>query len=314
MRGDPVGQGSGRSAGELRPKLCPGEPYDRLLRGATFVVVLHKTNMTTKFDAADNPERGPAAGVQDPSLARAHVSGSLSLSLENGPRGRTLRVGEEPAGHTYRWPPVSPSQERDLSAAYSAITGRRVFRGPLRLLILAARLHGPDTIPLLGELYREGGAQDLLARLIAYPSRLNPHPDYVVSPGVPSEVEPQGPADQPTAAPVRVVREQQADALAKDRTPGGLTPIALLLRRPAEEESAPRLPGEPGPVSTPRQDGLRAEPVRVPECRRPSGADSSLSEPQPARRSRPPDCPSPRHEAAWLPRPDGTWTCKTCHP
>jgi len=115
--------------------------------------------MTAKFDPADHRQRGSIAGVQDPSLARAHVSGSLSLGLENGPRGRTSGVGEEPSGHAYRWPPLSQLREQELSVAYTAITGRRAFRGPMRLLIVAARLHGPDTVDLLRELYQDGGAR-----------------------------------------------------------------------------------------------------------------------------------------------------------
>jgi hypothetical protein len=225
------------------------------LLGGTFVLVLHKSSMNRKFDAADNRERGASPGVQDPCLARAHVSVGLGLSLENVLRGRTLGVGEEPAGLVYRWPPVSTPLEWDLSVAYTAVTGRRVFGGPHRLLILAARLHGPDTIPLLGKLYREGGVDDLLRRLIAYPPRLDPHPDYIVAPAVPPQAEPQGPAAPSPAAPIRMASESLADRVsrgvrprppeANHRTSSGLTPIAAIVRRPAEDRLTPDLEPEP---------------------------------------------------------------------
>jgi hypothetical protein len=171
---------------------------------------------------ADDTQDGRAADAEGPTIARARVSVGLSLSLENDPRGRTLGVGEESADLVYRWPPVSPSQERDLSVAYTAHTARRVFRGPLRLLILAARLHGPDTVSLLRELYEEGGVQDLLARVIAYPPRLDPHPDYAVSTEVPSEAAPHRPAAPSPAASAHVSDEGEADRVAAIAPPFGL--------------------------------------------------------------------------------------------
>jgi hypothetical protein len=245
--------------------------------------------------------------LKGPSLTRAHVSGSLSLGLENGPRGRTLGVGEEPSSHAYRWPPLSPVQEREFSSAYTAITGRQVWRSVLPLLILGARLHGPDTASVLRELYQDGGVQDLLKRLIAYPPRLAPHPDYAISTTALSQ--PTRPADLPTVAPAQAVREQRVERAAKERTPGGLTPIAALLRRPADEQIAPSLRREP--VSAPDQDARRAT-VGESERRQPSGT-SPVNSPR-AQRSRPPDCPYPRHEPTWVQRPDGTWRCRTCHP
>ena len=241
------------------------------------------------------------------SLARAHVSGSLSLGLENDPRGRTPGVGEEPSGHAYRWPPLSPVQEREFSGAYTAITGRTVWRSVLPLLILGARLHGPDTASVLRELYQDGGAQDLLRRLIAHPPRLAPHPDYAISTDVPSE--PTRPADLPTVARAQAVRKQRVERATKERTPGGLTPIAALLRRPADEQIATSLRREP--VSAPDQ-GARRATVGESERRQPSG--TSPANPPRAQRSRPPDCPYPRHEPTWVQRPDGTWRCGTCHP
>lgn len=263
--------------------------------------------MNRKLGAADNPERGAVARVQNPSLAPEDVSGSLSLSLENVLRGRTLGVGEEGAGHAYRWPPLSQVQVREFSSAYTAITGRQVWRSVLPLLILGARLHGPDTIALLQELYQDGGVQDLLKRLIAFPPRLAPHPDYAISTTALSQ--PTRPADLPTVAPAQAVREQRVERATKERTPGGLTPIAALLRRPADEHIAPSLRREP--VSAPDQDARRAT-VGESERRQPSG--TSPANPPRAQRSRPPDCPYPRHEPTWVQRPDGTWRCGTCHP
>lgn len=278
-----------------------------------------KADMPFDLASTASPDRGPAIaapGVEGATLARTRVS--LGLSLENGPGGRTLGVGEEPAGHTYRWPPISPSQERDLSVAYTALTGRRVWRSVLAPLILSARLHGPDTVSLLRELYQDDGVQDLLKRLIAYPPRLAPHPDYAISTEVPSE--PARPADLPTVAPAQAVREQRADHAgrrvpphapqSKQRTPGGLTPIATLLRPPAD---APSLRREP--VSAPHQHFRRAElVVRDPECRPPSALGSLPADPPQVRRPRPPACPYDRHEPTWYQRPDGTWNCRTCHP
>jgi hypothetical protein len=183
-----------------------------------------------------------------------------SLSLENGPRGRTLGVGEERAGLAYRWPPVSRFGERELSGAYTALTGRKVWRSVLKPLILAARLHGPDTIPLLRELYGEGGVQDLLARLLACPPRLAPHPDYNISALSSIEAEPHGP-----------VGPRSSEQGATD----GATAISSIPVSPGtREEFIPQLP----------------------------------------ERSRPPDCPYPRHEPTWAQRPDGTMRCMTCHP
>jgi hypothetical protein len=280
--------------------------------------------MTTKFPASNDPERGPAAGVQDPSLARAHVSRSLSLSLENGPRGRTLGVGEEPVGHTYRWPPISPPLERGLSAAYKAVTGRQVWRSVLPPLILAARLHGPDTVALLGELYREGGVHDLLARLIAHPPRSAPHPDYAVSTEVPSEAASVRGANPPAATPARVVREPTVDGARRGvpprapefqkRTPGGLTPIGAFFDRWEENGGAPKVPGISLPVSTVQGDDRHPASAGEGDALSPGGHESSPIEPPQVEPSRPPVCRNLRHEPTWVERPDGTWRCGTCHP
>ena len=142
-----------------------------MLFGRTFVLVLHRTIMNTKFNAADGPERGPVAGVQDPPLARAHVSVGVGVSRENVPGGKGLG-GEERARVEYLWPVITALEERELCLAYEALTGRRVWPKMLPLLRVAHRRHGPDTIALLNELHEEGGVQDLLVRLRDYPPGL----------------------------------------------------------------------------------------------------------------------------------------------
>jgi hypothetical protein len=225
------------------------------------------------------------APAPTPAPAPARVSVGLGLGLENGPRGKRLRAGEERAELKYRWPPVSPFLERELSGAYAAITGRRVWGSVLPLLILAARLHGPDTTTLLRELYQADGVQDLLARLIANPPRLAPHPDYDISTLARLEV------DQPSI---------EAD----DAPNGGGVGEAQDGAAPAEPErrgQVPELPTHSATVVSRHADLPRLsgpEPVEPPKVLRP----------------RPPDCPNPRHEPAWVQRSDGTRTCRTCHP
>jgi hypothetical protein len=199
---------------------------------------------------ADGTQDGRPAGIDDPSLARARVSVGLSLSLENVPRGKRLG-GEEGARVEYRWPPVSQLEERDLSVAYEALTGRQVWRGVLPLLILARRRHGPDTLSLLRELYQEGGVQDLLARLRAYPPRHDPHPNYGPSTLVPAEVDPQGPAGPaPTELAQAALDASPATPKGQERTPNRLTGDSVLLSHGVGEEITPEVPSLSLPDST----------------------------------------------------------------
>jgi hypothetical protein len=149
--------------------------------------------MTTKFDAADHRERGAVARVQGPSLTRAHVSVGIGVSRENVLGGEGLG-GEERARIEYLWPPLTQLEEQQLRLAYEALTGRRVWPKMLPLLRVVHRRHGPDTIPLLGDLYREGGVQDLLVRLRDYPPRLNPDSGVAGSTLTSIEAEVQEPA------------------------------------------------------------------------------------------------------------------------
>jgi hypothetical protein len=215
---------------------------------------------------ADGIGRDHAAGIDDSSLARARVGVglSLSLSLENVPRGKRLG-GEEGARVEYRWPPVSQLEERDLSVAYEALTGRRVWRGVLPLLILARRRHGPDTLSLLRELYQEGGVQDLLARLRAYPPRHDPHPNYVASTLVPAEADPQGPAGPSSSELGRAEHEHGTDQVTpggppatpkgRERMPDRLRGGFVLISHGVGEKIVPEVPRLSLPDSTRRDAG-----------------------------------------------------------
>jgi hypothetical protein len=164
---------------------------------------------------ADGPERGAVAGVQSPSLVRAHVSVGIGVSLENVPGGRTLGVGEEPARVEYLFPPITALAEQELCLAYEALTGRRVWPKMLPLLRVIHRRHGPDTIRLLGDLYEEGGVQDLLLRLRDYPPR---QASFLTS----SEAAPHRPAAPSPAALAHVSDEGEADRVAAIAPPFGL--------------------------------------------------------------------------------------------
>src|SRR5664280_1123078 len=132
--------------------------------------------------------------LKDPSLARAHVSVGIGVSLENVPGGRTLGVGEEPARVGYLFPPITALEEQELCLAYEVLTGRRVWPKMLPLLRVILRRHGPDTISLLRELFEERGVQNLLIRLRDYPPRLNPDSDVARSTLASIEAEIRGPA------------------------------------------------------------------------------------------------------------------------
>jgi hypothetical protein len=164
---------------------------------------------------ADGMGRDHAAGVQSPSLARAHVSVGIGVSLENVPGGRTLGVGEEPARVEYLFPPITALEEQELCLAYEALTGRRVWPKMLPLLRVIHRRHGPDMIRLLGDLYEEGGVQYLLLRLRDYPPR---QASFLTS----SEAAPHRPAAPSPAASAHVNDEGEADRVAAIAPPFGL--------------------------------------------------------------------------------------------
>ncbi len=280
--------------------------------------------MTTRSTATDGPERGPGMGVQDPSLARAHVSVGVGVSRENVPGGKGLG-GEERVRVEYLWPVITALEEKELCLAYEALTGRRVWPKMLPLLRVAHRRHGPDTVALLRELYREGGVQDLLVRVRDYPPGLDQRTDCPASTFTSMEADRQGPAGPPPSEPYGITEDRDADQRTpsapsgtparQEPTPDGPAARSAPMAQGMADEITTDFPGMPLPGSTPRGAGGNRAASEADPGRRPTlGPDPSLAEPAPARRSRPPDCPYPRHEPTWLPRPDGTMRCATCHP
>ncbi len=162
-------------------------------------------------------------------LARGPVSVSLDVGLnpENVLEGsQSKKRADASASHRdYRWPPVSVAQERELADAYE-LTGRRAWGSVQSLLIVARRVHGPDTIPLLSELYAAHGITDLLRRLLAYAPRSDAHPDYalpVAAPSSTARVQPETsvalPAPGPRSAPTSQRRgPSDADTPERPRT------------------------------------------------------------------------------------------------
>ena len=76
-----------------------------------------------------------------------------------------------------------------IYAAYQALTGRRVFDGVRKLLVLNARVHGPDLIPLMGDLHAQHGVDDLLKRLLNYPPRPVPPSQQATTAGLPDRAD-----------------------------------------------------------------------------------------------------------------------------
>jgi hypothetical protein len=72
----------------------------------------------------------------------------------------------------YRYPYITEDALAQVYIAYQALTGRKVFDRVRLLLILNARFHGPDLIPLMKDLYAQHGVDDLLKRLLDHPPRL----------------------------------------------------------------------------------------------------------------------------------------------
>ena len=88
---------------------------------------------------------------------------------------REKKVKEEGKGSRprieYRHPYLTEDALAPIYAAYQTLTGRSVFDGVRKLLVLNARVHGPDLIPLMGEVHAEHGVDDLLKRLLNHPPR-----------------------------------------------------------------------------------------------------------------------------------------------
>ena len=135
-------------------------------------------------------------------LSRARGTLSLDVGIDLSPENvlegecQEKRAGVGAPRGAYRWPPVSAAQERELASAYATLTKRQVPGSVLRILILARRTHGPDTIPLLGELHAAHGVDNLLLRLRRQAPRSDPHPDWAASTPTPSP----DPQDHPQAS------------------------------------------------------------------------------------------------------------------
>ena len=71
----------------------------------------------------------------------------------------------------YRHPYLTEDALAPTYAAYQTLTGRSVFDGVRKLLVLNARVHGPDLIPLMKDLHAQHGVDDLLKRLLSHPPR-----------------------------------------------------------------------------------------------------------------------------------------------
>lgn len=213
------------------------------------------------------------------SSSRARVS----LGLENVLEGKGLGV-EESARVEYRFPRISALEEKELSDAYDAITGRRVWSKMLPLLRVCHRRHGPDTIPLLCELFEEAGVENLLLRLRDRPPRI----------GQPSD------SSAPTLRLVHDARPQPASPRARPRG-----------QRAEPDRQDPSRPRSQTKEKTPRSRTSIAGTVD----RQAAAELDATHERRPAPRGTgPPDCSSPGHDKSWVKRPDGTWTCRTCHP
>ena len=71
----------------------------------------------------------------------------------------------------YRYPYLTEDALAPIYAAYSALTGRGVYKGVRNYLVLNARVHGHDLIPLMTDLHAQYGVDDLLKRLLHHPPR-----------------------------------------------------------------------------------------------------------------------------------------------
>jgi len=214
------------------------------------------------------------------SFSRTHVSLGIGICRDNVLGGKGLGV-EVSARVEYQFPRITALEERELCDAYEAITGRRVWPKMLPLLRVSHRRHGPDTIPLLRELFEEAGVEDLLLRLRDRPPRIG-QPSDSSAPTLrlvhDAPPQPASPSAEPRAGPEEP-DPSRFGSQTKQNTPRSRPPIARTFEHQADAE-------------------LEAIPAETPA----------------PRRIRPPDCSSPSHEKSWVQRPDGTWTCRTCHP
>lgn len=221
--------------------------------------------------------RSPDDPAVPTGLARAHVSVGLDVGLDVGPENHLEERRSEKRADVgaprveYRWPPVSATEERELASAYAALTDRRVPGGVMRLLILARRSHGPDTIPLLQRLHAAYGVRDLLLRLRNHSPRLDPHPDWAASTSAPphvsrdhSESSPPARCPGPRRTGPQEGRRQPASGTANDtRRANSAAPTEPERRGPidADESERPARTRVPGrrPINAPWDDEDLAE-------------------------------------------------------
>jgi hypothetical protein len=186
----------------------------------------------------------------------------------------------------YMHPPLTDEQRRELCVAYTSITSRRVWpRTVLPLLLVCARVHGPDTIRLLRELHEQHGPHNLLLRLRDH---VVDQGDVAVPPArlpVVDDAAPQSKAEAPASPEppqLHVVRDEW-DLAGLDADPS--------VRR------APELPID--------EDGSYVGLVYGPDNR-------PAFNPADGRRWDRPNC---KHTAdRWYQRADGSPVCGTCYP
>lgn len=132
-----------------------------------------------------------------------------SLEEESHSLSSTSQIAQQPrqaratgARALYNWPALSDDDVDSLFSGYTEVTGLPVTNRMHRLLIVCARIHGPDVIPLMSKLHGEAGGHDLLARLKAHP----PRPD-------PERAEPTDGHYDPPSTPFRAFDREEVRAI-----------------------------------------------------------------------------------------------------
>jgi len=239
------------------------------------------------------------------SYARARVApGDSTSSLREG-ASATRRLSTEETRRRLAGAPAFPGPRCDgttldsQARGYEQATGDLV-RSPKKRNLLAAcyRVHGADFLPLVREWFsRTGTATNLLFELRVLP----PQPVTAACGSA------QGGVCQPTAPWLPATSDL------REAPPDGATEGSVLSRPQVGQEITPDRQSMSAAGSA--SDGSDPSPqatISDREAHQPSGPEPA--ELPSAPRSRPPDCHYHRHERTWVQRPDGTWTCQTCHP
>lgn len=273
------------------------------------------------------PSQYPDRADPHSAYARARVSVGVGVGVGHVLEGEASGDRDARAGArrgSYPWPPVSPEEIRELVRAYEALTSRRVWDSMMSLLIVCRRYHGPDTIPLLRELYAEHGVHDLLLRLRDHPARLAA--DLIRAEPAPQET---GAA---AAAPARRVADKSVRAHPVSAPAGpvpsaGVTGLSNVGGVPGTHDAfgpadmrAPWTREEIDdalrdvPLPEPRGDA-RCEPDRAPRVETHPRSTSTTDTHGPVvTNAAPVPCTYERHRPTWVPRRDGSLWCQTCHP